>query len=301
MKKIAFIALTAIAAVTFVGCGNSTPKADLKDDIDTLSYAVGMAQTHGLKGYLVSRAGVDTAYINEFVKGVNDGVNAADDKKKAAYYAGLQIGQAITNNIIPGMNYDLFGDDSTKTVSLDNFMAGFISGILEKDGLMTPEQAQFVSRMKMQIVKDRQTEERYGPNKEAGEKFVAEYAKKEGVKALANGVYYRVLTEGKGEIPADTSFVEVRYEGKLIDGTVFESTFEREKPVVLGLNRVIKGWTEAITHMPVGSTWEVVIPQDQAYGAQKSGKIDPFSTLVFKIELVSITEDPRKAKAAKRK
>lgn len=300
MKKIAFIALTAIIAATFAACGNSTPKANLKNDVDTLSYAVGMAQTHGLKGYLVSRLGVDTTYMDEFIKGLNDGVQAADDKKKAAYYAGIQIGQAITNNIMPGLNYELYGEDSTQTVSLDNFMAGFVGGIKGETALMTPEQAQFVSRMKMQTIKTQYIAEKYGPNKEAGKKFIAEYAKKEGVKALDNGVYYRVLTEGKGEMPADTSSVEVRYEGKLIDGTVFESTFEREKPVPLRLNHVIKGWTEAITHMPVGSTWEVVIPEDQAYGDRKDGKIEPFSTLVFKIELISITEDPRKARAQKK-
>lgn len=300
MKKIVFIALTAISAVTFVACGNSTPKADLKDDVDTLSYAVGMAQTHGLKGYLVNRLGIDTTYMAEFIKGLNDGIKAADDKKKAAYYAGIQIGQAITNNIMPGLNYELYGEDSTRTASLDNLVAGFVDGLKENKGLMNPEQAQFVSRVKIQNIKTQYVAEKYGPNKEAGKKFIAEYAKKEGVKALANGVYYRVLTEGKGEIPADTSYVEVRYEGKLINDSVFESTFDREKPVVLCLNRVIKGWTEAITHMPVGSTWEVVIPEDQAYGDRKDGKIEPFSTLVFKIELVSITEDPRKARAQKK-
>ena len=85
----------ACAAATFVGCGNSTPKADLKTDVDTMSYAMGMSQTQGLKEFMVERMGVDTAYMDDFIKGLNDGANAGDDKKKAAYYAGIQIGQQI--------------------------------------------------------------------------------------------------------------------------------------------------------------------------------------------------------------
>lgn len=81
----------ACAAATFVGCGNSTPKADLKTDVDTMSYAMGMSQTQGLKEFMVERMGVDTAYMDDFIKGLNDGANAGDDKKKAAYYAGIQM------------------------------------------------------------------------------------------------------------------------------------------------------------------------------------------------------------------
>ena len=87
MKKLFFGALVACAAATFVGCGNSTPKADLKTDVDTMSYAMGMSQTQGLKEFMVERMGVDTAYMDDFIKGLNDGANAGDDKKKAAYYA----------------------------------------------------------------------------------------------------------------------------------------------------------------------------------------------------------------------
>ena len=83
----------AIVAAGFTACGNGTPKANLKSDVDSMSYAIGMAQTQGLKDYLVERLGVDTAYMGEFIKGLNEGANAGDNKKKAAYYAGIQIGQ----------------------------------------------------------------------------------------------------------------------------------------------------------------------------------------------------------------
>ena len=96
----------ACVAATFVACGNSTPKADLKNDVDTMSYAMGMSQTQGLKEFMVERMGVDTAYMDDFIKGLNDGANAGDDKKKAAYYAGIQIGQQISNQMVKGINHE---------------------------------------------------------------------------------------------------------------------------------------------------------------------------------------------------
>ena len=278
----------AVVAAGFMSCGNSTPKANLKNDVDTVSYAIGMAQSQGLKEYLVRGLGVDTAYLDEFYRGLNTGVNAGDDKKKAAYYAGIQIGQQISNQMLKGINHELFGDDSTKTISLKNFMAGFISGTSGKDGIMTADQAQTVARIKMAAIKAKSMEQQYGENKKAGEKYLADYAKKAGVKKLGKGVLYKVIKEGTGEMPTDTSWVRVHYEGKTIDGKVFDSSYKRNEPVALRANQVIPGWTEALTHMPVGSVWEVVIPQDQAYGDRETSEIKPFSTLVFKIELVGL-------------
>ena len=212
MKKLFFGALVACVAATFVACGNSTPKADLKNDVDTMSYAMGMSQTQGLKEFMVERMGVDTAYMDDFIKGLNDGANAGDDKKKAAYYAGIQI----------------------------------------------------------------------------GEKFLAANKKKPGVVTLPSGVQYKVIKEGNGPMPKDTSMVKVNYEGKTIDGKVFDSSFKRGQAVDLRANQVIKGWTEALVHMPAGSVWEVYIPQQLAYGEREQGQIKPFSVLIFKIELISV-------------
>ena len=280
----------AFAAATFVSCGNSTPKADLKDEVDTLSYAMGMAQTQGLKEYLSDRLQIDTAYMDDFIKGLNDGANAGDDKKKAAYYAGIQIGQQISNQMVKGINHDVFGGDSTKTISLKNFMAGFVSGTTGKKGLMTIEQAGRIAQEKMVSIKAKAMEKQYGPNKVAGEKFLAANKKKPGVVTLPSGVQYKVIKEGNGPMPKDTSMVKVQYEGKTIDGNVFDSSYKRGEPVSLRANQVIKGWTEALVHMPVGSVWEVYIPQNLAYGEREQGQIKPFSVLIFKIELVSLGE-----------
>ncbi len=288
MKKLTVVASVAIAAAALTSCGNSTPKADLKNDVDSMSYAIGMAQTQGLKDYLVGRMGVDTTYIDEFVRGLNEGANAGDDKKKAAYYAGIQIGQQIANQMVKGINYEAFGDDSTQTISLKNFMAGFVSGTTGKKGLMTPEQAMTVANEKMKAIKTQTMEKRYGDNKKKGEEFLAENAKKEGVKTLPGGVQYKVIKEGNGPIPADTSLVKVHYVGRTLekDGE-FDNSYNRKEPVTMRCNQVIKGFTEALVHMPEGSIWEIYIPQELAYGEREQGKIKPFSTLIFKLELIN--------------
>jgi FKBP-type peptidyl-prolyl cis-trans isomerase FklB len=171
-------------------------------------------------------------------------------------------------------------------------MAGFVSGTTGKGGLMTVDSAQNVAQTMMQTIKARELEKTYGPNKEAGEKFLAENAKKEGVKTLPSGVQYKVIKEGNGAIPADTSLVKVHYEGKTIDGKVFDSSYKRGEPINLRCNQTIKGWTDAMVHMPAGSTWEVYIPQNLAYGEREQGDIKPFSMLIFKIELLEV--NPKK-------
>jgi FKBP-type peptidyl-prolyl cis-trans isomerase len=289
MKKLSFLAILVIAAVTMVSCGKSTPKANLKSDVDSLSYAIGMAQTQGLKQYLVERLGVDTAYMDDFIKGLNEGANAGDDKKQTAYIAGLQIGQQISSQMMKGINREVFGEnDTTSTISLKNFLAGFVSGTTGKGGLMTVEQAQAVAQAKMEALKSKNMEKQYGPNKVAGAKFLAENAKKAGVKTLPGGIQYKVIKEGSGEIPSDTSMVKVQYEGRTIEGKVFDSTYKRNAPATFRANQVIKGWTVALTHMPAGSVWEIYIPQEMAYGPREAGEVKPFSTLIFKIELLSI-------------
>lgn len=288
MKKITIVAAMAITVAGFVAsCGNSSSKPNLKTDVDTMSYAMGLSQTQGLREYLMQME-IDTAYMNSFVKGLNDGANAGDDKKKAAYYAGIQIGQQISNRMIKGINHELFGNDSTKSISLKNFMAGFVTGAMDKKGLMTVEQAQQVAQLKMMAIKAKATAEQYGPNKAKGEKFLAENKKKKDIVTLPSGLQYRVIKEGKGEMPKDTSWVTVNYEGKLIDGTVFDSSYKNGQPIQLRANQVIKGFTEALVHMPVGSTWEVFIPQELAYGDREAGQIKPYSPLIFKIELLGI-------------
>lgn len=280
----------AIAAATFSACGNSSaPKADLKTDLDSMSYAIGYLQSQYVRQAIEQGQVVDTTYMDEFVKGINEGANAGDDKKRAAYIMGLQVGQQISSQLVKGVNREVFGDDSTKTISLKNLLAGFISGATGKKGLMTQENANQIAQSKMEAIKAKTMQKQYGPNKVAGEKFLAANKKKAGVVTLPSGLQYKVIKEGKGAIPADTTTVKVQYEGRTIDGKVFESSYKNgQGPMTMQPRQMIPGWTEALTHMPEGSVWEVYIPQNLAYKDRQAGQIKPYSALIFKIELVKV-------------
>jgi len=291
MKKVSFLMAIA-AAASLASCTAQAPKANLKTDIDTLSYTIGLSQTQGLKGYLTGRLDVDTAYMADFIKGLNEGASKTN-KKDIAYLAGLQIGQQISNQMMKGINQELFGTDSTKTISKANFMAGFIAGTLEKGTLMTMDSAQKYTRTAMEAVKARTLAEKYADYKAENEKFLVENKTKDSIQVTPSGLQYKVITEGKGETPADTDKVKVNYRGTLIDGTEFDSSYKRNEPSTFRANQVIKGWTEALTMMPVGSKWQLYIPQELGYGSRESGQIKPFSTLIFEVELVSIEKDKK--------
>ena len=286
MKKISLILAVVVAAI-MTSCNPSAPTASLKSDIDTLSYAIGMSQTQGLKDYLVMRMGVDTAYIDEFLKGFYESAQSSKDPKKTAYFAGLQIGQQVSQGMVKNINQMIFGEDSTQTVNEKNIYAGFIAAVAGKFNIMDLDSANNYVQTHMDAIQRAAKEKQFGENKKAGEEFMANIAKKEGVKELGNGVYYEVLTEGKGEVAADTCRVKVHYEGTLIDGTVFDGNMDKD-PTVFGASQVIPGFKAALTTMPVGSKWKVYIPQDQAYGSQDMGTIKPFSALIFTIDLISI-------------
>ena len=288
MKKFSILAAVVLAAI-MGSCTNSAPKADMKNDVDTLSYSIGMAQSRGLKEYLTQRMGVDTTYIDEFIKGIVEGANAGENKKKAAYYAGLQMGQQISTQWIPGISYEMFGDDSVQTASLQNLLAGFIDGSTGNSDIMSVEVAVTTAETLMPIVKKNAMEAKFGDWKKQCEEYMAGVAKKEGIKELGDGVYYEVLTEGTGAVPADTNRVSVNYEGKLLNDTIFDSSYKRGEPAKFRCNQVIPGWTKALTNMPVGSSWMVYIPQEQAYGSENRGeKLPPVSCLIFKIDLLGI-------------
>lgn len=291
MKKVTFIMALAVGA-GLASCTAQSPKANLKTDVDSLSYAIGMARTEGLTQYLMQQ-GVDTTQMAEFIKGFNEGA-AKTSKKDVAYMTGMQIGQMVGKQWVEGFNQQIFGGDSTQTISRENLLAGFIAGITDKSNVMTKEAATAYMRDGMEAIKEKALAVKYADNKAAGEKFLAENKAKEGVKTTESGLQYKVITEGKGEIPADTCKVKVNYKGTLIDGTEFDSSYKRNEPATFRANQVIKGWTEALTMMPVGSKWELYIPQELAYGARESGnQIKPFSTLIFEVELLGIEKDKK--------
>ena len=274
--------------------------------VDSLSYSMGMAQTQGLKEYLSKQMKIDVNFMDDFVKGLKEGAYAENTQAKAAYYAGIQIGQQILRQMKPGINKELFGDDADKSISYDLFMAGFVSGVTGKDGLMSMEDASKLAQNLMQEVKNDALLEKYGANKKAGEDFLAAQAKlakkkKSGITVLPSGLMYKVLVKGNGPVAKETDKVKVKYEGRLIDGTVFDSTEKHGgEPATFAPNQVIKGWTEALTLMPVGSKWQLYIPQELAYGNRDAGQIKPFSALIFDVEVLEIVEDKKDEKKSEK-
>ena len=286
MKKIVLFAAI-VAAAGLASCTAQAPKANLKSEIDSLSYMMGVTNTQGLMDFASQRMGVDSANISNFIKGIETGIHMSSKKDKA-FQAGIQIGQQISGEMFDGMSRQLFGNDSAQTLSKDNFLAGFIAAV-KNGAIVSVEDARTFVETHTEAIKAKALEEKYGENKAAGIKFLEENKTKEGVVTTESGLQYKVIKAGKGEIPTNTSTVKVNYKGTLIDGTEFDSSYKRNAPASFRADQVIKGWTEALTMMPVGSKWELYIPQELAYGSRETGgQIKPFSTLIFEVELLEI-------------
>lgn len=266
---------------------NSNGEIKLANEIDSLTYYIGMAQTEGLKEYLSEKMGVDLDYINDFIKGVVSGAQSSQDPAHNAYAAGIQIGQQISNPMVEGINTELFGAESDKTISLPVFLAGFIDGINNDDEKAISKAKDEMQRF-MQLVKEAQITPEQAEYKNKNEEWLAVNKTKPGVQTTPSGLQYKIIKEGTGEIPTADSKVACHYEGHLIDGTEFDSTYKRNEPIEMMASNAIEGWTEALTMMSVGSIWELYIPHELAYGNRDAGSIRSYSTLIFKIELIAV-------------
>ncbi len=189
-----------------------------------------------------------------------------------SYAVGILWGQAIKQQGITSINTDLVGH------AIGDALKG-------EEGKMDIKAANTVLRNYMEqkkaIEKNR--------NMAEGEAFLRENAKRESVVTLPSGLQYEILREGSGATPVATDRVKVHYEGRLIDGTVFDSSVQRGEPASFGVTQVIKGWVEALQLMQVGSKWKLYIPQDLAYGDRGAGgQIGPYATLIFEVELLDI-------------
>lgn len=272
-------------------------KPELKDGGDSIAYIFGAFQSAGLKPYLSKQMGVDTAYMEDFYKGILAHLNIdPSDKKAIAYNAGLNIGGQI-ENMATNVTKDYYDGEPGKAIDpkiVANSIIAALSGMNEYE----PQQANKEFQTAMNAKKEANIAAKYADNKKAGEKFLEENKTKPGVVTLPSGLQYKVITKGSGATPKATDKVTVNYKGTLIDGTEFDSSYKRNKPSSFKCNQVIKGWTEALTMMPVGSKWELYIPQELAYGSRDASKIKPFSALIFEVELLSIEPAKTAAKPA---
>jgi FKBP-type peptidyl-prolyl cis-trans isomerase len=185
----------------------------------------------------------------------------SEDLKNVSYCVGMSLGESLMQQNLKGLSVE----DLAQAIS-DTFEG--------KQLKFTPQEANQIIQGFLQA----KSEEQYGANKEAGEKFLADNAKKDEVTVTASGLQYEVLSEGDGAKPSATN------------GTIFDSSVERGQPATFGLNQVIKGWTEGLQLMSKGAKYRFYIPQDLAYGAtpHPGGPIEPYMTLVFDVELLDI-------------
>jgi FKBP-type peptidyl-prolyl cis-trans isomerase FklB len=206
-----------------------------------------------------------------------------NDIDKLSYSFGLNMGSQLKSQDIEA--------------NADVIFRGIQDGLGGKAPLMTQQEIQDVQsyfRKELQAKYQAKQAQLREKNKTEGEKFLAENAKKEGVKTMPSGLQYKVVKEGTGPKPKPTDQVKVHYRGTLLNGTEFDSSGKRgPEPATFGVSQVIKGWTEALTNMNVGSKWQLFIPSDLAYGQNGSGRtIEPNSTLIFDVELVDIATPP---------
>lgn len=253
---------------------------------DSLSYAGGQMLTNGLVPFL-EQQGVDTTYMADFIRGFQQMVAAKDDPKQKAYAMGMDIAKQLQERMLPSMTKSF--EDTPDSIITALLFRGFTDALQKDTSVMTVTTAE----QYFQQVEKRDAAIRTEQQQKAGRDFLAENAKKEGVVTLPSGLQYKVLKEGTGVVPTKDDKVKVNYEGRLIDGTVFDASSKHgNEPAEFTPGQVIKGWTEALTMMPVGSKWQLYIPYELAYGERGAGSdIKPYSTLVFDVELVDIVKE----------
>jgi FKBP-type peptidyl-prolyl cis-trans isomerase len=202
-------------------------------------------------------------------------VELTSESDSASYAMGVYMGMQCSS-MLSAQNYNI-----------DLFMKAFEAAVSNAPVLMTPDETVNFLNAYEKSIKERENADRI----KLGESFLAENAKRDGVHTTASGLQYQVVKMGEGPKPLSTDKVKVHYEGTLLDGTKFDSSIDRGKPAEFPLNRVIKGWTEGLQLMPVGSKFTFYIPYQLGYGAQGAGNlIKPYSTLVFEVELLEIVK-----------
>lgn len=263
---------------------NQVQKASVSGEKNRLAFAAGMAMSSGLSDYLSINMNIENNEKNnhDFILGLTHRlINTTDSAK--AIFLGNTLGINISNGSMANFNKELYGTDATKSLSKKHFIAGFLQGMFKK-GQKSEDSVIYhveerIKKAKAEIYKD---------NKIAGERFLKENASKPGVHVLPSGLQYKIIKEGNGRTPNMHSKVRVHYRGSLIDGKEFDSSYERGTALDFELRQVIPGFSEAITNMKEGGVWEVYIPQELGYGSTDNENIPPFSTLIFRIELIKI-------------
>ncbi len=322
--KIRIGVLASLLVASIISCTNNSSNNAIESNVDSVSYIMGVLDGERLSQQFV-QAGFDAVVNMEvYLNALNDAAKEKElrlepDSNQTVVNnffrefqtqkmmgmqdtSGLAPAFAPAASLIDSVSYLMGASDgkglikSFKQAGLDTlvkvnlYLEGLIaSGKKQEVKIEGQPNLQMVQDF-FEAQKEKDLVEKFGANKNAGEEFLAKNKALEEVSETTSGLQYEVITEGKGPRPTFSDKVKVHYTGTLIDGTVFDSSVERGEPAVFGVGQVIKGWTEALQLMPVGSKWKLYIPFELAYGTRDMGEIKPYSMLIFEVELLEIVK-----------
>ena len=290
---------------SFLACGNAGKGTTSAEDsiarltsfqpgsdaaADSLSYALGRGYSGNRQSVqdILLEAGADSAFVDKFLEGLRAAMT--DDPAALAYSIGYQSGLDLRSGILEPASSVAFGRDTTRELSVHNFLAGFFGELYGKqdfkvgDKALTQATAGDFANDLLARLSDKNFSKAYAKERKAAEDFMAAKAQEPDVCALDGGVLYRVIKPGSGPHPTDGNVVTFHYEGRFIDGTVFD---KESQPETIGVKELIMGFAIALKAMPLGAKWEIYIPWQSAYGAQGTDDVPPFSTLIYKVELLN--------------
>ena len=287
-KNMFFIAATVTLLFGLAACnggGTTTKMPKLSNELDSMNYAYGYFTGAQLQMMLAQDSDSVDYKVKQLMEGIQAGMKGTPDENPQFEQVGGQVGGWLNQQKTVGVL-----GDSTIKINYNLVKQGLINGIKGFKSHFTAEEAMAFIDGTMRKRQEEQMMKLHKDKKEAGDKFIAENAKKPGITTTASGLQYEIIKQGNGAKPTPAEMVKVHYSGTLIDGTKFDSSYDRNEPATFGVGQVIPGWTEGLQLMPVGSKFKFYIPQNLAYGAQGSQGIPPFSPLVFEVELLEIVK-----------
>lgn len=304
MKKIFTLPLIFLFTINIsaqIGSKN-TKSPQLKNNVDSLSYALGQSMAEGIRRHLIeldilqdSTSSTFDKKTNKqnldiFLEGLSKALSTTKEKEKT-YNTGVSIGMQLSamqkkfeEQVLQGAttNNEAFISSLSSALANQKPLIENSAQYMEKEATRIQQIEEKKKAEKLRVLREEKTNEE--------KRFLAENKQKEGIHELPSGLQYKAVVEGTGPRPLKSDRVTVHYEGRLLDGTVFDSSYKRGAPSTFGVTQVIKGWTEVLQIMPVGSTWTIYIPFDLAYGDRETGSMPAFSTLIFDIELIEIAQ-----------
>lgn len=305
MKRLilTLVALGTIAAVPVMAAGKQDKKKKVKNPAqtrvyqlktpnDTLSFVAGIAATNGLNDYLHQQYNLDSAQMAVFNATLEEALLNRKDPILRAKSVAYQIAETVMERAYPSTESQFAS--TQRMIHEAQFVDGFIASLHNDTALYTADKA-------VEYLNTAAKEAQAQANKEwiaQNQAWLEENKTKEGVQTTASGLQYKVIKMGDGVKPTESDEVEVKYEGKDIQGKIFDSSYRRNpQTTTFGVNQVIKGWSEALQLMPEGSKFELYIPAELAYGERTAGTIRPNSALIFTVELISVKKQQAEAPA----